>query len=1004
MVFEECIDQGWAMKKGKPRLARVRVLVSLICACVVMPELIGATGGGIAQAIPIITLAAPVSGTVVGITTNLRVRNGPGLTYAVTNYLVNGTKMTITGYTSDGWLRMKTSSIALGYVSADYVNIPVVSVSMARTSASVVVGSVTPTSYEIFPACATNLAVTFTSSSTAVATVGSTSGRVTAMAIGSTTVTVRTTDGGKTASMTYSVVPEAAAVPVTGVRLNKQTSLLTVGAAEQLVATVQPSNATDQSISWRSNDGGVVSVNARTGLVTAVRAGVAIVMVVTGDGQKTDICTYTVVNAGTVAATSVSLNKSTSSLKVGASETLAATVLPKTATNTQVTWTSSMPSVATVDRVTGKVTAVMAGSTTITAKTVDGGKTASCSYSITGIASTSTLKIADNTVIPNPMVAGTSVTVKGTVTSSQNLTNVTAQIRTTAGILKYGPFSTTPTGKSYNLANLNAKLLFSKLSAGTYEYVVTAKDVSGNQKSMLKAFTVQACLLTTSGLMKVPTSITKGTGLSVVGTLKITGTGCKITKVTATITTSKYSASGTPNATSFSLKTLDSALKFKELGAGNYTFTVSVLDSKGKTWTPINKAPLQVKGPVAVTGVGINTNCKQLSLGSNYSFSANVIPTNATNQKVTWASSDKSVLSITSGGLATTVSQGNATISATSVDGGKKASIYCSVYVTGLTRTSPTSFIKDSAGNASTYLGDSLKVTDIIWSNRTITSVLVGIEQVTPNTNSWSWLSGYTASTKANDFLGLKYPVGTIADQVLFKNLPVGRYRLRIDAKDNGGGNKSWTQEFNIVKQIKGASYAGCRPYSTAKSNDDQFPVPPSAKGGKTADSIVAIAVSQIGYHEGTYCKTNTTKGYNDCVIFPTDGNWTKYYSSGTPFSAGTGATPWCVIFTVWTLKQAGINPPALSIGGRSFYTAYLDAKKWKYGGPNVVPKPGDTIIFADKIGNKPIEWSWYHTGLVEFVANGKVHTIEGNAGSGVVKRNVYDLGSKSIGGYGSNT
>ena len=227
---------------------------------------------------------------------------------------------------------------------------------------------------------------------------------------------------------------------------------------------------------------------------------------------------------------------------------------------------------------------------------------------------------------------------------------------------------------------------------------------------------------------------------------------------------------------------------------------------------------------------------------------------------------------------------------------------------------------------------------------------------------------------------------------------------MRIDAKDSGGGSKSWTQEFNIVKQIKGAAATGCRPYSIAKLNDDQFPVPLSAKGGKTAASIVAIAFSQIGYHEGTYCKSNTQKGYSDCVIFPTDGNWTKYYSSGTPFNAGTGATAWCVIFAVWTLKQAGINPPALSIGGRPFFKAYQDAGKWKFGGPGVEPKPGDTIIFADKIGTKPIDWSWYHTGIVEFVANGRVHTIEGNAGSGVVKQNSYDLGNKHIGGYGSNT
>ncbi len=83
--------------------------------------------------------------------------------------------------------------------------------------------------------------------------------------------------------------------------------------------------------------------------------------------------------AATVAVTGVTLNKSTLALTTGGSDTLTATVAPTNATNKTVTWASSDTSVATVSN--GKVTAVKAGTATITA-TCDG-KSASCTVTIT---------------------------------------------------------------------------------------------------------------------------------------------------------------------------------------------------------------------------------------------------------------------------------------------------------------------------------------------------------------------------------------------------------------------------------------------------------------------------------------------------------------------------------------------------------------------------------------------------------------------------------------------
>ena len=82
-----------------------------------------------------------------------------------------------------------------------------------------------------------------------------------------------------------------------------------------------------------------------------------------------------------VPVTSVSLNKSSTSLSVGNTETLTATVFPTNATNKNVSWTSSDNSIATVN--SGLVTGVGVGTAIITVTTQDGGKQASCTIIVT---------------------------------------------------------------------------------------------------------------------------------------------------------------------------------------------------------------------------------------------------------------------------------------------------------------------------------------------------------------------------------------------------------------------------------------------------------------------------------------------------------------------------------------------------------------------------------------------------------------------------------------------
>ena len=77
----------------------------------------------------------------------------------------------------------------------------------------------------------------------------------------------------------------------------------------------------------------------------------------------------------------VSLDQSSIEISIGRTATLTATVLPRSATNKSVTWSSSDESVATVSS-TGVVKGISIGTATITATAVDGGKTANCSVTV----------------------------------------------------------------------------------------------------------------------------------------------------------------------------------------------------------------------------------------------------------------------------------------------------------------------------------------------------------------------------------------------------------------------------------------------------------------------------------------------------------------------------------------------------------------------------------------------------------------------------------------------
>ena len=139
-----------------------------------------------------------------------------------------------------------------------------------------------------------------------------------------------------------------------------------------------PNSTTDKSLVWESADEAIAKVD-QSGKVTAVSKGSTTIKATTQDGSnKSAICTVMVNRL----VSQIQIEQNDLVLNVGASEMLSATVLPTTATNREIEWESSSPSIATVSS-NGLVTGVARGNTTIIAKATDGsGITASCSVEV----------------------------------------------------------------------------------------------------------------------------------------------------------------------------------------------------------------------------------------------------------------------------------------------------------------------------------------------------------------------------------------------------------------------------------------------------------------------------------------------------------------------------------------------------------------------------------------------------------------------------------------------
>ena len=324
--------------------------------------------------------------------------------------------------------------------------------------------------------------------------------------------------------------------------------------------------------------------------------------------------------ADTVAVTGVTLNKDSTELFVNATETLTATVAPVEATNKTVTWSSSNDAVATV--ADGVVTAVAAGTATITVTTADQSMTATCTvtvadkYELTVTPTTKTIYFNDAdenrtfTITPtlkknNQLDETTNVT----YTPSNETVTVSAAGVVTIPTTVTTDFTVSVAATNYTSATVNVTVkdrYEAKLASGAEAVSVTI----GNTKTLTAPTLFDNVSNTTvsSSEYSVAYSVasTDPAGCVTLANSTVTGVAAGTATITATITHTASAKTYTKNYT----VTAEKAKPALTLGAvdnGDYTY-LYVSDLKSAAVSALKSAVPAYAGAGTVTSLTVSSN------------------------------------------------------------------------------------------------------------------------------------------------------------------------------------------------------------------------------------------------------------------------------------------------------------------------------------------------------------------------------------------------------------
>ena len=212
---------------------------------------------------------------------------------------VNGQKVKARAATADLQITEDEESVTIVYNGKTFVlpkapkAVPATGIRLTKVSAELNEGETLELFYKLEPSDATTRGVEWASNNTDVATVDE-KGLVTAVKAGDATITV-SVKGQPEIKATCTITVKSSAIAVTKLTLSQSSAEVSVGKTLTLTCTIEPTDATNKELIWRSSDETIATVDAQ-GVVTGVKAGpVTITVASKSNPSVTATCTVTVV-------------------------------------------------------------------------------------------------------------------------------------------------------------------------------------------------------------------------------------------------------------------------------------------------------------------------------------------------------------------------------------------------------------------------------------------------------------------------------------------------------------------------------------------------------------------------------------------------------------------------------------------------------------------------------------------------------------------------------------
>lgn len=425
----------------------------------------------------------------------------------------------------------------------------------------------------------------------------------------------------------------------------------------------------------------------------------------------------------------VSLQETEASIEEGKTLQLHVAVAPNDATNSNVNWTSSDETIATVSS-SGLVTAVKEGTATITATAADGsGKYGSCAVTVTPkqqsadegeflLKTDNSFTIGSYVIFASSMYDGsayalnetqnsnnrgaTSVEIDNKTLTRESGSTVKAfrvEEGTTEGTVAF--YDETAEGYLYAASSSNNQLKTqdtlnangSWLVSGSESKTIAAQG--NNSRNLLRWNSSSKIFSCYSSGQGAPYIYEKAgdpvypTAISLSASSHTVGIGQTLT-ITPTFTPDNTTVKAlTWDTTDSNIATVDDGLV---TGRAAGTVTISAIGTAQDKSQIVAEYSVTVQ-TIPVTSIQMNKNSTSLTVGEEDTLTVTFNPSNATNKNVSWETSNNGVATVNNGTV-TAVAKGTATITATSEDGNKTAT--CTVTVSAATTPGETYTILDT--------------------------------------------------------------------------------------------------------------------------------------------------------------------------------------------------------------------------------------------------------------------------------------------------------------------